>query len=1094
MKVSQQDLIEIVERASTIAERLSDRFILNPEQIHHKSINSRIEKWCRAVAKGNQEKFVKRLAWDELDVETISQILGSVRLANEQKLPSWTETLREILLSDLETGDAISDRCLNSEDPIPFEEIFLLFVRVARQKLIAQTDTSYQLLSEEAHTSLERSLLRHLASICAQCLQLEFSAFRALKQSSLSRLLGQLQSSVSNEQYQDFVKRLTTGGLLPFFQKYSVLARLVAIAIDFWVEATAEFLQRLRSDVPTIEQTFLRDIGQVVAIEPFLSDPHNRWRSVVSLTFASGLKLIYKPKNLALEVAYFKLLSWCNQQRILLPLRLLKVINCTTHGWVEYVEHAPCEDKAAARRYYQRAGMLLCLLYVLEGTDCHQENLMASGEHPVLIDMETLIHPRVVDLARRGEEVEAQFLANQQLIEDSVLKVGLLPRWDFKAEGQIAYDVSGFGGVGEQEIFLQIPKWRHINADNMLLEYESGTTPTTTPTQINAPSLNGNTLSPNDYVDEIVDGFQQMYQFLMKRRETLLLTDSPLAALAHQRVRFVFRATEVYASILVKTLHPNFLQHGIDRSIELDVLSRAFLTANTKPSAWSLLAAEQQALEQLDIPYFTADSDSDTLTVSPDLIIAGYFKEPSYNVVIANLRQLNKQNLAQQIAIIRASLCLRFVPKMNGTEFSKDAKLDPNLDATAPLTRSQMVQEAVEIAQELQQRAIYGADGSVTWIGMQYMPGAERLQLQPLGYGLYDGVCGVALFLAALSKITGNLEFRNLALGALQHLRKTLQVTESKSRCEIIKQIGIGGATGVGSIVYALVRIGQFLNEPDLINLARIAASQISQENIVSDRHFDLMAGTGGTILGLLALYQATLEPDILEQAAACGYYLLNNRVASNSAHRTWSTLENNLLTGFSHGAAGIAYALLRLYKTTQDPVFLEGAEEAIAYERSVFSSIEGNWPDLRSFALKNQKPSFMTSWCHGAAGIGLARLGSLMILDTAQIRQDIAVALNTTQKVGLQNLDHLCCGNFGRLETLLVAALGLSRPELRKTAQRQAARIVARAKHAGAFYLFAGNLRDVYNPGFFQGTAGIGYELLRLSYPDLLPSVLLLE
>jgi lantibiotic modifying enzyme len=64
-----------------------------------------------------------------------------------------------------------------------------------------------------------------------------------------------------------------------------------------------------------------------------------------------------------------------------------------------------------------------------------------------------------------------------------------------------------------------------------------------------------------------------------------------------------------------------------------------------------------------------------------------------------------------------------------------------------------------------------------------------------------------------------------------------------------------------------------------------------------------------------------------------------------------------------------------------------------------------------------------MTSWCHGAPGIGLARLGSLPILDTAEIRQEIAVAINTTQQFGLHNIDHLCCGNFGRMEVLLVGA-----------------------------------------------------------------------
>lgn len=366
--------------------------------------------------------------------------------------------------------------------------------------------------------------------------------------------------------------------------------------------------------------------------------------------------------------------------------------------------------------------------------------------------------------------------------------------------------------------------------------------------------------------------------------------------------------------------------------------------------------------------------------------------------MIANLQQLSDANLVQQIAIIRASFCSRFARELSSAAPTEGGVPSLHLDATAPLTPAQMVQSAVAIAQELQQRAIYAADGTVNWIGLRYIPKAQRSQLQSLDFSLYDGVCGVALFLAALSKITGDARFRNLALSTLQPLRKILQDTNPKTQLRITKQIGIGGGNGVGSIIYALARIGQFLNEPALLELAKLAASLISPESIASDRQFDTLSGAAGAILGLLTLHQATVDPDVLEQATACGNHLLNNRVASNSGYRAWATVEDKLLTGFSHGAAGIVYALLRLYKTTAEPAFLEAAEEAIAYERSVFFPTIGNWPDLRSFALSEGKPSFMTSWCHGATGVGLARLGSLMILDTAQIRQDIAVALNTTQ------------------------------------------------------------------------------------------------
>jgi hypothetical protein len=96
-----------------------------------------------------------------------------------------------------------------------------------------------------------------------------------------------------------------------------------------------------------------------------------------------------------------------------------------------------------------------------------------------------------------------------------------------------------------------------------------------------------------------------------------------------------------------------------------------------------------------------------------------------------------------------------------------------------------------------------------------------------------------------------------------------------------------------------------------------------------------------------------------------------------------------------------------------------------------------------------------MTSWCHGAPGIGLARLGSLAILDTPEIREEIAIALNTTLQFGLQNIDHPCCGNCGRMEVLLVAAQKLLRPDLVETAQKQASWVVARAKQVGGFICF---------------------------------------
>jgi lantibiotic modifying enzyme len=135
-----------------------------------------------------------------------------------------------------------------------------------------------------------------------------------------------------------------------------------------------------------------------------------------------------------------------------------------------------------------------------------------------------------------------------------------------------------------------------------------------------------------------------------------------------------------------------------------------------------------------------------------------------------------------------------------------------------------------------------------------------------------------------------------------------------------------------------------------------------------------------------------------------------------------------------------------------------------------------------------------VTRWCHGAAGIGLARVAGLGGLDTEAIRHDLDVALQTTERVGVQGVDHLCCGTMGRVDVLLTAARRLGRASWLEAAQRLTAGVLERARCTGAFQLYPNVPSDVYNPSFFRGMAGIGYGLLRVAEPDALPCVLIWE
>ncbi|HEY9874949.1 MAG TPA: type 2 lanthipeptide synthetase LanM, partial [Candidatus Obscuribacterales bacterium] len=602
MAIAPSHLEQIVTQASFLSERLNTRlFNLDPAEVSEKQpSNELIDRWCFVVAQGNWEKYKKRLQWDGLDIEMVRSALSALPVV-ATPMPTWAITLSEIIttasLQDA-NGQDPANIPVEPENPLPFEDVLLPAVFVAREKLLTRLESKslpLELLSETAYLSLEHSLLQKLTNLCARTLEYEFSHSRPLGHSLLSLLLGSTQGTASTDHYSAFVQKLLQDGLLTFFQKYPVLGRLIATAIDFWVEATGEFLQRLKADLSEIQQVFYQELKEVVPnpqllkvveINTTLSDPHNKGRSVIALTFESGLKLIYKPKNLGIEVAYNQLLEWCNQHDAPLNFKVLKVSDRATYGWVEYVEQQPCEDEAAAERFYQRAGMLLCLLYTLGTTDCHYENLIANGEHLVLIDMETLMHHEANLMEDSPEETAAKTAVNQQFW-DSVLRTGMLPRWDFNKDNRIAYDVSGLGSVDPQQAPRRVNRWKSVNTDDMRLASET----MTIALQKNVPLLNKVPLSPNDYLDRLVEGFGQMYRFLIEQRSLLLADDSPLTAFQGQQVRFVFRATQVYGVVLQKTLAPEFLRNGIARSIELDILSRAFLTAQDQPYAWPICAS-----------------------------------------------------------------------------------------------------------------------------------------------------------------------------------------------------------------------------------------------------------------------------------------------------------------------------------------------------------------------------------------------------------------------------------------------------------------------------------------------------------------------
>jgi type 2 lantibiotic biosynthesis protein LanM len=1083
MQLSQDELRQIVEQSSSLAERLQDHSGTAATPGNESLVAQRLEQWAQSAAAGHPDQFDRRLRWDGLERYTVRAALGHVRCQDSRLLPSWTRTLSAVVA---QAGAIAPEQlhpytALRPEAPVPFEEIFLPFVAVARQKLAIQIQEHLSLLSPQAHRDLDYALVARLARVCFRTLTQEFAVFRlAHQQSAFTLLLRQLQGATSRQLYDDFVKDMLNRQLVALFTEYPVLARLTAQIMDDWVEAGREFFQHLAADLARIQDTFAVPVlGRVEALRPALSDSHHHGRSVMGVRFASGLKLIYKPKDLATEAQFFGLLAWLNQQQKLLPLRVLKVTNRGSHGWVECAEAFPCQDAAELSRYYRRSGILLGLVYVLRGTDFHYENTLACGEQPVLVDLETLLTPVLVPMPSHGQD-HAQRLAIRQVYE-SVLSTGLLPWWQHSPDHGVL-DISGLGAIDAQAI--KAPILRHVNTDNMGLAADTAT-------------ISGGQNSPfapdapgtfQDYIEDIVRGFRETYRFLLQHRQTLLAASSPLTDLALRRYRFLYRNTMLYATLLTRSCHPKLLRHGVERSIALDALCRALLKNPDKPPLWPVVATERQALEQLDIPVFMFRAESTALEAEGMAPIPAAFSTSGYDAMRHRLRHLNYEDMEWQVEIIRGSLYARVLVPPTATAATRGCQPD------ALLPRQQLLATASNIGQELARRAVRAADGSVCWLGMCYDAVTNRYRYEPMDHGLYNGMAGVAVFLAALAKLTATDEWQDLALGACTSWQHTMAEATPEAQLHLSRRLGMGAGNGIAATAYALATVSQLLEAPALLEVARQTAGLLTMELLQAATHFDILHGTAGVLLVLLKLYRLTGASDCLERAILAGQHLVQHRLVDDSGTCTWKTKYPRMLTGFSQGAAGIAYALLQLFAITGESTYRDVARAALAYESTAFSAEAGNWYDYRPFTMTDGTPTCMTGWCHGAPGIGLARLAALPVLDTDEIRRDIAVALRTTRHIGGQGVDHLCCGTAGRIDVLLTAAHKLSHPDWQETARQLTAWMVQRAQQENTFHLYANVPSNVYNPTLFQGTAGIGYTLLRVASPEALPSLLLWE
>jgi type 2 lantibiotic biosynthesis protein LanM len=573
-------------------------------------------------------------------------------------------------------------------------------------------------------------------------------------------------------------------------------------------------------------------------------------------------------------------------------------------------------DPGEVDRFYRRQGALLALLHVLDGADIHCENLIACGDQPVLIDVETMFHP---DLPHPGVPLDDPAAL---ALGTSVHRTALLP---FPVVGENGVlDISGLGGDAGGMTPVNVVDWDLAGTDQMRLARR----PAPFAGARNRPRLGDRDVDPVDHEPALQEGFRLAYHAIMARRAEFA---AYIESCADVEVRVVVRPTERYAFLLDESTHPDLLRDALDRDLVLDELWRR----STQDSVRRALVPHELAdLWAGQVPLFTTRAGTRDLWTSDRRRVPGVLESTGVRATLRKLQDMCEADRRNQAWIISAALATRRqVGRPTEEHQGLDSVPGPMTGAVAHPQR--LLLAACAIADRVVASSL-ATPSRVNWLGLELVDQRQWVVL-PMGCGLADGYLGVALFLAQLSEISGVARYADTAraaIAAVPDLFGTLA-----ARPELVALVGRGGLRGLGGLAYGLARLATLLDDDGLREWARTAVELAA----AAPNRPGWADGSAGCLAAMSAVHAELGLPSAARLAAEC---------AEHTAGLV-SLAPAEIPDGFADGWAGMAYALTRC--APEDPRYALVARAAL-----------------------DRLPPTDTApgWCRGTAGTLIARGG----------------------------------------------------------------------------------------------------------------------
>lgn len=307
-----------------------------------------------------------------------------------------------------------------------------------------------------------------------------------------------------NERMIEFIKIISNPEYIEnFLNKYEILDKLLCIKTRDLLQESNEIVSHYINDYKKLCNLFGCDIGKLVNINFSQGDLH--CGRTVSIVETEKIKIVYKPRNSLPEQLLKELMCLSLKYiRRELSFRYPLFYGGSDYIWQEYIEYKTCVSMQQIKDFYYKSGMYLAIFYVLGSTDLHYENLVSCGEHPMFIDLETLIN---------GSFNDDSYIQHFRDLNSSVLKTAMLPIIDKSSTFDINMSALFTGNKASKTMYGTVlieddeNDWVFLNV------------PYSAQTVSNIATLNNKLIKPDLVIKDLISGFRDVSSVMINNKK-----------------------------------------------------------------------------------------------------------------------------------------------------------------------------------------------------------------------------------------------------------------------------------------------------------------------------------------------------------------------------------------------------------------------------------------------------------------------------------------------------------------------------------------------------------------------------------------------